>query len=344
MLNLLGRKLELLAIPPSNLLNRYKADWRPMLSLDGIFNLDGMTKSPIIIEAINNYGAPKSYTGTLLDLSEVIVFRISLSKDVIAHYTERARRILSEKDAQRRSIDRQDVSSQRRIRSIIFSGDLVRDFQETALTILYSAHIAIPSQIRISRIASIGISGGFTSEKFLMNALNSEGSLKIVSVNKLDVETVYRFIQGSKNKKFQRSQFVKGLSYISQIFRDDSPMVAFMWSIAAIEAMLSTSSDKANSGVLESRLRAVLGNDCNDEMVGRFRSTYRYRNAILHGNVLLPLSYDNRNMFGFSDIEHSETLPYDTAAFAYALALKIMQRFVELRRYDFRYTTSLIAE
>jgi hypothetical protein len=42
-------------------------------------------------------------------------------------------------------------------------------------------------------------------------------------------------------------------------------------------------------------------------------------------------------LFGFPGAKHSNPVPFEIAAFTYALSLKILQRFFELGKYDVKY-------
>lgn len=274
------------------------------------------------------------------DISTVLVLQIEFDRKLIATYLDRAHRLIEE-DFQDKGWPKENFPRVlRQNRGVVFNGELVRDFQLKAYSILVASHLADPLAVSTRRVVIIS-GGGATSERFRMHLLHPNNAAKTM-LRRLSHKDVLDFLWARPGEIAgkPKSQFMMGLSYISQIFRgSDDPLITFMWSLAAIEAMLSTTSDKANSGTLELRLRALLNIENDEHIVGRFRNLYRYRNAIFHGNVALPHSFDSRNLFGFSGIKHSDTIPFEIASFTYALALKILQRFFELRMYDIRYDT-----
>lgn len=338
---LINKKFEMIAIPPRAFQGKVATDWAPVIDLSGQVKMDHAPHALLSIEQRQG-----SYLKELVqnidvmsDLSKVLVFQISLDRRLIAAYLDRAHRQV-EKDFEEKGRAQEDLPSVfRRIKGIAFNGELVRDFHLKAYSILVASHLADPFGVSTSRVVSIS-GGGATSERFRMNLTHRPDCAAEVSLRKLSNKAILDFLwaRPSEMAGQPKSQFMKGLSYLSQTFRNaGDPLVVFMWSLAAIEAMLSTNSDKANSGVLELRLRALLNTENTDHIVGRFRDLYKYRNAIFHGNVALPYAFDERNHFGFSDVKHSETMPYEIASFAYALAMKTLQRFFELGMYDVRY-------
>ncbi|QFY61936.1 hypothetical protein FZ934_16960 [Rhizobium grahamii] len=347
MKTLLNEKYEFIALS-QKIFGRQEdfSDWGPVLGMSGQVAMDHAPHSTLTIEQREGSYLRKLAPNidTITDTTKVLVFQITLDRKLVATYSERARELII---AQIKADDRYKrinvAQAVRRSKGTMFHGELIRDFELKAYTILVAAHLADPLGVSTHRVVSHNGPDTATSGGFKMGLGPRASFASDVAMRKLSPRTVFDFLLAKPKEIAEepKSQFMKGLSYISQSFRSSqNPLVAFMWSLASIEAMLSTTSDKANSGALELRLRALLDEN-HDQIVGKFRELYKYRNALLHGNVSLPFSFDSRNLFGFNGVKHSNTAPYDIAAFTYALSLKILQRFVELGRYDVTYDVSV---
>lgn len=346
MMTLRNKEFQLIAIPRKVFRDDKVPHWEPVMEMSGRVGLDHAPHSLISITQRNGDFLRKLvHIDPMSDLSKVLVLQIKLDRKLIAEYLGRTR------DRQEQILKANGHSkpgnlggSFRRARGTVFNGELTRDFHSKAYSILVASHLAAPRAVSTQRIVSISGGEGGTSEGFKMHLDNRNDCASIVELRELAPKAVFDFLWAKPEEIAgqPKSQFMMGLSYVSQAFRhSENPLIVFMWSLAAIEAMLSTTSDKANSGTLELRLKALLADMNMDSVVGKFRDLYKYRNAIFHGNVALPHSFDPRNLFGFSGVKHSDTIPYDIASFTYALALKILQRFFELGRYDVKYDTTI---
>lgn len=348
MKTLLNEKYELIALAQKIFgKNEDLVDWGPVVSMSDQIAMDHAPHSVIKIEQRSGSSLTKLAPNidTITDTSKVLVFQVILDRKLIATYLERAHKITVEKIKASEHPEHVNISQLlRRSKGTVFHGELVRDFELKAHSILVAAHLADPLGISTHRIVSHNGRDTATSSSFKMGLGPRTAFASEVALRKLSPKTVFDFLW-AKPKEIAgepKSQFMKGLSYVSQTFRSSqNPLVTFMWSLAAIEALLSTTSDKANSGALELRLRALLDEN-QDHIVGKFRELYKYRNALFHGNVALPYSFDSRNLFGFNSVKHSNTMPFDIATFTYALSLKILQRFVELGRHDVAYNVSVL--
>ncbi len=347
MKNLLNRKVELIAIPPKIFFGPDRSDWSAVLDLTGQVCLGHAKNSFIIIDRYRSDDLGQSSRSIDVDsnINNCISFSVVINRDIVNLYTKRARSILKDRLESKRNIEKIDIEKiYRSTKGKIFGGELARDLELKACSILVSSHLADPVSVSVSRIVSRGTTGSAASSHFKMNLRSRDHYAHDVALRTLSPKAVYDFIWARPDEigGKPKSQFMRGISYISQTFNySENPLTTFMWSLAAIEAMLSTSSDKANSGLLELRLKAILDMDNTDNIVGRFRNLYKYRNSIFHGNTILPYSFDSRNIFGFDDINHSNTAPFDIAAFTYALAIKILQRFFEMNKYDVKYDVVL---
>ncbi|MBB3428761.1 hypothetical protein FHT85_005788 [Rhizobium sp. BK312] len=347
---LLNEKYELIALSRKIFGNEEAlSNWGPIISMSGQVAMDHAPHSVIKIEERNGEGLTKLAPNidTITEISKVLVFQITLDRKLVATYSERARELIAAKITAADRLKEIDIEHIiRRSKGVMFHGELVRDFELKAYSILVAAHLADPLGVSIHRVVSHNGGDKATSEGFKMSLGPRTTFASDVALRRLSPRTVFDFLW-AKPKEIAgepTSQFMKGLSYLSQSFRSSqNPLVVFMWSLAAIEAMLSTSSDKANSGALELRLRALLDEN-QDHVVGKFRELYKYRNAVFHGNVSLPYSFDSRNLFGFNGVKHSNTMPFEIATFTYALSLKILQRFVELGRHNIAYDVSVSKE
>ncbi|MBZ9675494.1 hypothetical protein [Mesorhizobium sp. ES1-1] len=347
MKSLLNKKFEIIALAPKVFRSEDTSSWSALLEMSGKVSMDHAPHSFLTIEQRNGDHLRKiaSNIDTMSETSKVLVFHIALDRKLIATYVDRSREIVRKSFEEKASPTEIDFASAlRRTKGVVFHGELLRDFELKTYTILMASHIADPLAVSVNRVVSLSGGDGATSERFKINLQNRSDCASVVALKKLSAKNVYDFLWGRPKEITgePKSQFMKGVSYVSQIFRNsENPLIGFMWSLAAIEAMLSTSSDKANSGVLELRLRALLDGEKSDHVLGKFRDLYKYRNALFHGNVALPYSFDGRNLFGFHGVKHSNTMPYEIASFTHALALKILQRFFELGMYDVEYETSV---
>ncbi|CAN7154359.1 hypothetical protein LJR030_000074 [Rhizobium sp. LjRoot30] len=349
MKTLLNEKFELIALSQKIFGNQEDlSDWSPVISMSGHLSMEHAPHSVIKIEQRNGSGLIKLAPNidTITDTSRILAFQITLDRKLVATYLERTRELIAAKiKASERPKEINIEQVFRRSKGTIFRGELVRDFELKAYSILVAAHLADPLGVSTHRIVSLNGGDTATSEGFKMSLGPRGAFASDVALRKLAPRTVFDFLWAKPQEIAgePKSQFMKGLSYISQSFRSSQdPLVTFMWSLSAIEAMLSTNSEKANIGVLEFRLRALLDEN-QDNIVSKFRELYKYRNAIFHGNVSLPYSFDSRNLFGFSGVKHSNTMPFEIATFTYALSLKILQRFVELGRRDVAYQAVITA-
>jgi len=342
MTTLVNRKFEMIAIPPKTFQGEDLANWAPILEMSGHLTMDHAPHSALAIEQREGGYLKKLVPNidVMSDLATVLVFQINLDRKLIATYLHRAHCEIKNGLKERGPSSPEDLKSViRGSKAVVFNGELVRDFHRKAYSILVACHLADPIGFSTNRVVSI-TSSGATSERFKMHLMRPRDRLVEVPLRKLPHRALLDFLWARPTEIAgqPKSQFMKGLSYVSQTFRNlDNPLVVFMWSLASLEAMLSTTSDKANSSALELRLRALLDTENAEHIVGRFRELYKYRNAVFHGNVALPFTFDERNLFGFSGIKHSNTAPYEIASFTYALALKVLQRFFELGRYDVKY-------
>lgn len=338
MRTLLGKKLRIVAMPQKPFgKNVAIQDWRAILAMDGYVCLRHVPSSGIRIrecggEEVTQLGLR---TDTISDPSRSLLFEVELDRDILASYLHHTRQLIEKQSSE------SAVRSDRELRGVVFVGELSRAFKHKVLMVIIAAHIADPRNLSLSRIFSDDFQGRFGTEAFSMPFLLAPRAVEL-ELKSYGAREVFRFIEDGPDDSADvpNCQLMKGLTYLSHTFRSPlagEALTSFIWALAAIEAMLSTQADKGNVTMLEMRLKALLGASFSDVLCGRFREIYKYRNALLHGNVSVPFSFDSRNVFGYREIKNSNTMPFEFSQFTYGLALKIMQRYFELGSYDIGY-------
>jgi len=330
-----SNRLRIIALPQQPMNNAPGQDWAAVLAMDASVGLTQAPQTLITIERIASAEVSKlgPHIDARTDGSECLAFSINLDRNTILAYLNHARRSM-------RTMDGLSETDQR-ARGIVFAGELFRDFERKVFMIIIAAHLANPTRVSLSWVISQNVGGGLTSESFKIPFVASDRA-QTFDLQSYAAKDVFAFIENrpADIEGVPQSQFMKGLSYLSHRFRQDTgaSMVNLVWSLAAIEALISgEASEKANIGVIEARLRALIGTGLSGELIGAFRDLYKYRNALFHGNVAVPFSFDDRNMFGFGGVKHSNTMPFKFSLFSYSLAVKILQRFFELGKHDVRY-------
>jgi hypothetical protein len=338
MRTLLGKKLRIVAMPQKPFGKNVRIqDWRAVLAMDGSVCLRDVLSSGIRIrecgsEEVTQLGLQ---TGTLSDSSRSLLFEIELNRDILASYLHHTRKLIEKQSSE------PAVRKDRELRGVVFAGELSRAFKHKVLMLIIAAHVADPRNLSLNSIFSDDFQGRFGTETFSMPFIPDPRAVEL-DLKSHGAHEVFRFIEDGPHDTADvpTCQLMKGLTYLSHTFRTPfagEALTSFVWALAAIEAMLSTHADKANVTMLEMRLKALLGDSFTDVLSGRFREIYKYRNALLHGNVSLPFSFDSRSVFGYRGVKNSNTMPFEFSQFTYGLALKIMQRFFELGSYDIGY-------
>lgn len=149
-------------------------------------------------------------------------------------------------------------------------------------------------------------------------------------------------------------QFCRGLNlFLTGASKWNDPATQLIWSIAAIEALLTRKGETGTLSLLEARLRAMYRNDDCSKVVGNLRDIYKMRSALLHGARDIPIWFGGSDTFPFGRFGADRThfsardmglWPFDEAAIASAIAVKLLQVYIELGRDEVSFDTSLRAK
>jgi hypothetical protein len=342
MKSLLNQRVELIALPPKSFTEQDTVDLTATCS---IVHRASLTHAPAaqLSSEIRDANYLKRSTNQIeasSDVTRALAIYVALDRKVIAAYLDRARSFITERlPTAPMDNGAKPSSSLRELKGTVFNGELVRDLHAVAYAVLVACHIADPKRFAVNQVVSVSPSSTYC-HKFQMDVGPARNSEHGINLKTLDPHLVFKFLSSRKSEfgAIPSSQFMRSLSYLSQSFRfSRNPLTVLIWSLSSIEALLSISGERANSGILLSRIRALIGDELDGDLVGDFRELYRYRNALLHGNVAIPFSFDDKNALGIAGIKHSETMPFEKARFTYSLAIRLLQRFIELDAYSMNF-------
>lgn len=333
---LVGKELEIIAVPIKQLFNKEGLNLDPLLSLGDLPLVHDSTDIRISVERIKiEYLAARGLRHDPLgDYNNCVCFRLRFTKSVISYYLDRVYNHWSQKHP---TLGRLRGEA----KGIIFMGILVREFRDLICLSMVLSNIAEYWSFPIAKLHSLQFGREMPFDQMSMPFLGNQGNdAEKLGMQSLSLPQMLNFVRGdgSQIAGVPTNPLMKALANYSYAFsqgRQREALTTLLWSLASVEALLNPSGRSVRAQI-EERLKVLFqGNDAG-HILKKFKELYQYRSEMLHGSIEIPFSFNDR-----SEMDYKFVDPMRHASFASVLACRLMQICFEGQRTELKFSLQL---